>query len=69
MEIKEKVISVPEAGDRYFGLGRNASYQAAMRGDLPTVRIGKRLFVPIAAVERMIDAAGERASARQASAA
>ena len=32
----ELTISVPEAGRRYFGLSRWASYQAAERGDLPT---------------------------------
>ena len=34
-------ISVPEAGQRYFGLCRNAAYEAAARGDLPTIRIGR----------------------------
>jgi len=31
----EWTVSVPEAGKRYFGLGRNASYEAARRGDNP----------------------------------
>jgi hypothetical protein len=50
-------LSVPEAGRRYFNLGRNASYAAAERGDIPTVRIGKIIRVPVRAVERMLDAA------------
>ena len=48
-------ISVPEAGKRYFGLGRNASYAAAERGELPTVKIGKKLRVPIDALERKLE--------------
>jgi len=28
-----KTLPVPEAGRKYFGLGRNASYAAAKRGD------------------------------------
>lgn len=48
--------SVPQAG-RLIGLGRNASYEAAARGELPTVQIGSRLFVPVAAFERFL--AGE----------
>ena len=52
-------ISVPEAGKRYFGLCRNASYEAAARGEIPVVRIGKLLRVPVRALERMIDRAGE----------
>jgi excisionase family DNA binding protein len=52
----EKTISVPEAGRRYFGLGRGTSYEAAHRGDIPTIRIGRRIRVPIRALERMLDA-------------
>jgi hypothetical protein len=48
-------ISVPEAGKRYFNLSRNASYAAAQRGDIPTIRIGRLLRVPIRALERKLD--------------
>jgi hypothetical protein len=54
-------ITVPEAGWRYFGLNRNASYAAAQRGEIPTVRIGRLLRVPVRAMERLLDAAGRRA--------
>jgi hypothetical protein len=53
-------ISVPEAGKRYFGLCRNAAYEAAARGEIPTVRIGRLLRVPVRAVERMLDRACQR---------
>ena len=29
-----KTLSVPEAGKRYFDLAKNASYEAARRGEL-----------------------------------
>jgi len=48
-------MSVPEAGQRYFGLGRNASYAAAARGDFPTIRVGGRIFVSIPALERKLN--------------
>jgi hypothetical protein len=48
------VLSVPEAG-RLLGLARNSSYEAAKRGDIPTVRIGGRIVVPRAALLRMLD--------------
>jgi hypothetical protein len=35
-------------------LSRGASYEAAKRGDIPTIRIGKLLKVPIWALERML---------------
>jgi hypothetical protein len=34
-------ITVPEAGKKYFGLSRNAAYDAAARGDLPVIKIGR----------------------------
>jgi hypothetical protein len=48
-------ISVPEAGKIYFGIGRRASYEAAARGEIPVIKIGKFLRVPVKAVEKMLD--------------
>jgi hypothetical protein len=53
-------VSVPEAGRRYYGLSRNGSYAAAARGDIPTIRVGRLLRVPIRAIERVLDAAGQQ---------
>jgi hypothetical protein len=52
-----QTLSVPEAGRQYFDLGRNGSYAAAARGDIPTIKIGKLLRVPIRALEQMLDTA------------
>jgi hypothetical protein len=49
------VYEVPEAGAK-LGLSRNAAYAAAKRGDIPTIRIGKLLRVPVRALEQMLDA-------------
>jgi excisionase family DNA binding protein len=51
------VLEVPEAG-RLLGLSRNASYEAAKRGDIPTIRIGKLIRVPKAAFNQMLERAG-----------
>jgi hypothetical protein len=50
-------ITVPEAGKRYFSMSRGASYAAAERGEIPTIRIGRLLRVPVRAMERKLDAA------------
>jgi hypothetical protein len=52
-----KTITVPEAGKLYFGLGRDGAYEAAKRGDIPVIRIGRRLRVSVPALERMINEA------------
>ena len=54
-------IPVPAAGKKYFGLSRNGAYDAAARGDLPTIRIGRLLRVPVRALERMLDPTSEPA--------
>jgi hypothetical protein len=55
-EALPKTMAVPEAGRLYFNLGRNASYAAAARGDIPTIRIGRLLRVPVVAMERKLEA-------------
>jgi hypothetical protein len=49
------VYDVPEAG-AMIGLGRNAAYAAAARGDIPTLRFGKLLKVPKAKWDKMLEA-------------
>jgi hypothetical protein len=56
-----KTMDVPSAGRRYFDLGRNASYEAAKRGDLPIIKIGRRLRAVVPAIERMLEEAGKKA--------
>ncbi len=51
------VLTIPAAGRKYFGIGRSAAYEAARRGEIPTIRIGRKLLVPIAALERLLEQA------------
>jgi Helix-turn-helix domain len=55
-------LSVPAAGKKYFGLSRNGAYDAAKRGEIPTIKIGRLLRVPIRALEAMLDRASEPAA-------
>jgi hypothetical protein len=57
--MEPKTMTVPEAGRVYFDLGRNASYEAARRGEIPTIRIGRLLRVPVVALERKLEEAGQ----------
>jgi hypothetical protein len=49
----------PEVGEM-LGLKRNATYSAAKRGDIPTIRIGKLIKVPKVAFDKMLTDAGAR---------
>lgn len=53
--------TMPRAGES-LGLCRNASYRAAKRGDIKTIRIGGRLVVPCAWLREQlgIDKTGAR---------
>lgn len=50
---KRLTYTVEEAG-RLLGVGRNQAYDAAKRGEVPTIRVGKRLLVPKAALDRLL---------------
>lgn len=39
---------------KLLGLSRSAAYAAAASGELPTVRIGARIIVPCAALDRLL---------------
>jgi len=55
-----KTMTVPDAGRIYYGLSRNGSYEAAKRGDIPTIKIGRLLRVPVRALEEMLNAASRQ---------
>jgi excisionase family DNA binding protein len=38
-----------------LGISRAVAYQAARRGEIPTIRFGKRIVVPHKALERMLE--------------
>ena len=61
----ELTISVPEAGRRYFGLCRGTSYVAAKRGEIPTIRIGRRVRVPVRTLEAMLDSVKPSGASRE----
>jgi hypothetical protein len=46
-------VSVIVAG-ALLGLSRQAAYDAVGRGDIPSLKIGRRLVVPVAPLRRML---------------
>ena len=47
------MLSVKEVG-AILGIGRASAYRAASTGDIPSVRLGRRLLIPRAALVRML---------------
>lgn len=50
-----KTVSIAEAA-KELGVGLNQAYEAAHRGEIPTIKIGRRLLVPRAALDRLLNA-------------
>ena len=46
-------ISVDEAAE-WLGISRNSAYEAAKRGEIPVIRIGRLFKVPVVPFERML---------------
>jgi excisionase family DNA binding protein len=53
------VLTVDEVA-ALLRISRGSAYEAVKRGEIPTIRIGRRLLVPAAALERML--AGDTAA-------
>lgn len=52
-------LSIDEVA-RILGIGRAGAYAAAKHGDLPVIRIGSRILVVRAALERLLASAGKK---------
>ena len=48
-----RTITITEVA-KLLGIGRNQAYEAARRGEIPVIKIGKRMLVPLVALERML---------------
>jgi excisionase family DNA binding protein len=55
--IERQTLTVEEAA-RVLGISRSSAYEAVRRGELPTVKIGRRYVVPRVALERLLDQPG-----------
>jgi hypothetical protein len=51
---RERTVLSVMVGGALLGLSRQASYDAAHRGDLPTLRIGRKLVVPVVPLRRLL---------------
>jgi excisionase family DNA binding protein len=60
MSSERLTVTVEEAG-RLLGVSRNSAYELARTGQLPTLRLGRRLLVPKAALEKMLAGASQPA--------
>jgi len=49
----KRVLSVEEAR-RQLGISRGLMYKAVRRGEVPSVKIGRRIIIPEAALDKLL---------------
>ena len=60
MTDQHHVITVEEASE-ILRISRNGAYEAVKRGEIPSIRIGRRVLIPRVALEKMLRAETEAA--------
>ena len=60
-EVSPTVLLWPTAGTALH-LSRNATYDAAKRGEIPVISLGRKKVVPTAALRRMLQLDGPSAA-------
>jgi len=51
---EQPVLNLWPTTGQLLGQSRQSTYDAANRGDIPTIRIGRRILVPTAALHRLL---------------
>jgi len=58
MRTERLTMPVEEAGEM-LGISRSLAYELVRRGELPSLRLGRRGVVPVRALEAMVEHASE----------
>jgi len=59
--MEEKVVLTVDEAAEYLGISRPQAYLGVHRGDIPSIRIGKRILIPKAALDKLLANAGSKA--------
>lgn len=54
VSVNQPVVHTVPAAARLFGVGRNTLYDAVKRGEVPHIRIGRRILIPNSALEAFL---------------
>lgn len=62
MRPQRLTMSVEEASEA-LGISRSLAYELVRRGEIPSLRLGRRIVVPVRALEELVRQAGAAAPA------
>ena len=57
--VEDRLVFTVEEAAQLLGISRSFAYEAVRRGDVPSMRIGKRILVPKAALQRFLESSSE----------
>jgi len=55
--VEHRLVFTVEEAAQLLGISRSFAYEAVQRGDIPSMRIGRRILVPKAALQRLLEQA------------
>ena len=53
--MEDRVVLTVNEVAKLLGLSRASAYQGVARGEIPSIRVGRRILVPRQALERMLE--------------
>ena len=59
MQNSERLTYDVKSAAKLLGLSKNSAYQACLTGEIPHLKIGKRILIPRVALERLLAQAGK----------
>jgi excisionase family DNA binding protein len=57
--VENRLVFTVEEAAQLLGISRSFAYEAVQRGEIPSMRIGRRILVPKAALQRLLEQVGE----------
>ena len=57
-DIESTVLSVNECA-KILHLSRGSAYQGCLTGEIPHIKIGRRILVPRVAIQKLLESAGK----------
>jgi len=53
--VENRLVFTVEEAAQLLGISRSFAYEAVQRGDIPSMRIGRRILVPKVALQRLLE--------------
>ena len=55
MDAREPLVYSPDEARKLLGISRGLMYQALNTDEIPSIRIGRRILIPRAALDRLLN--------------